>query len=136
MRNSISILMAGWLFTVTAFGWCCHPASECARFGQQAEASAVAATTCCDNCKHEASPQDSPSAPCECDSDCMGICKSVPATKVQLDSQQVLRYDIALVGCEAKGIAAGLLPFFSARVSVLGSEPPLRLHLFHQILLI
>ena len=136
MRQLLSILMAGWLFTATALGWCCHPVSVCAPHQTEVASADSVESPCCGECQHKSSGQNHPTQPGKCRVSCLGICKSMTTPRVQFDIEQNLRYDLALIGCESSCVGAAALPHWSSCQSPGGLEPPLRLHLFHQILLI
>ena len=74
--------------------------------------------------------------PCDGHSQCQGVCTYLPVQKTQLDKSQLdVPMDFAAIvpaTCDAQ-IAAEFCVAHSLDVPL---EPPLRLHLLHQILLI
>ena len=136
MRDLISILMAGWLFTVTALGWCCHPPTACGHAPCEAEFGECATSTCCDECPQKPCRPSRPIQPCKCILKCVGICKSLPTPKVELETKQDVRYDLALVECSSLGVNATAMPCGRSGGRSVKTESHLRLHLVNQILLI
>lgn len=108
-------------------GWCCHRPYD-VNLGTPTAQQVALCTDCC----HHPSPQP-PVRPANCPK-CMGVCTYVPPQKTLIDSPQLT------VLCDVTA-AIGVADF--ARTSrpdrpwgQLTPEPPLRLHLLHQILLI
>lgn len=129
MNILTSHLTASLLLVQALSGWC----YERAELGSPAEAPVV---HCCrhDNCEvgHEGQSQE----PCQSESECRGFCTYVTSVGPQLDVLQVSladcvwfvpsRLDSEIIGapCRNRQADLGL------------HEPPLRLHLLHQILLV
>lgn len=133
MKAFFSILMSV-LLAVSAVSGCCRsyalasaPASSVGQFARQVPC-------CCKNpgCNRQHKSQ-SP-APCKA-SECRGICVYVSSQKTEIDSTQLV------IPCDF--VAPALLShnfvtteLWKSEGTRAHSEPPLRLHLLHQILVI
>ena len=135
MQAALSNLMAALLLIQALTGWCCyHPCAS----------TAVQTTTlvqshrpsCCDDCDDESRPAPKPTAPCRCQ-DCLGFCTYVPTDKAQVDCPQlVVPIDsLAFVPILADSHMSGMF-FGDVAKGPPVAEPPLRLHLLHQVILI
>lgn len=127
MPTLVSSLMSGLLLLQTVSGWC----YERAHVATTANGHPV---HCCghDECDHGGEPQ----GPCESDEKCHGICVFTASSGTQLDLLQP-----SLANCvwiidltvDAK-LAHGT--FHESQADFAHVEPPLRLHLLHQILVV
>ena len=135
MRALFSSLLAAWMFVLAVSGWCCRPPFACAQTDSAPSASRAA--ECCKRCGREGHRESEPTAPCKGQSECHGICVYLPVQKTQLDTKPVLASFDFIATVPALGdsqIAAALS--WEQICDPLRFEPPLRLHLVHQVLLI
>jgi hypothetical protein len=133
MRIFFSSLVAASLLIHAVLGCCWHHAQDLSGCGDTVAEQAVDAGCC----HHDHGDQDhgQPShAPCK--GHCQGLCTYLPVQKTQLDHQQLhAALDFAIIA-PATGDAQIAAGFCLARAHETAAQPPLRLHLFHQILLI
>ena len=134
MRAGFSSLMAFWMAILTMSGWCGH--SPFCAHGQQTLESVANADECCDCCTPM--PQgERLTQPCKCQSQCQGICIYLPSQKVHLDAEQVAAvFDFAAIVDSQAEPQASSASRWDVALDLICLEPPLRLHLLHQILLI
>jgi len=135
MREVFTRLMAAWIFVLAVSGWCCRPPFACAQADSAPSVSQTVA--CCQRCGREGHRESEPTAPCKGQSECHGVCVYVPAQKAQLDTKPVLSaIDFIAIAppLTDSQIAAALA--WEQLGDPLRFEPPLRLHLVHQVLLI
>jgi hypothetical protein len=135
MHAAVSSLMVAVLAVQTVFGCCWHHAHwhlHCNR----SRVEAAAPVKCCHHHQHESPGQPSPE-PCQNHDECQGLSVFLLPQKLQIEASHcITAFDIAaIVPSLADGqVATG---FFGADVACSSSiEPPLRLHLLHQTLLI
>jgi hypothetical protein len=137
MRALFSSLVACALLMHAAVGCGWHHKHDA--IGDNAVAVADSASECCHHSHHEGDHQEhgQPSqAPCDGHSHCQGLCNYLPVQKPQLDQSSVqLLPDFAVIAPATSKLHVESLTSF-ARAWESASEPPLRLHLLHQILLI
>jgi hypothetical protein len=137
MRAVVNNLMASLLLIQVSTGWCWHGADGCADC-HDPTVQRVAATIGCedDHCKSYEHRDESPD-PCRDESECHGVCTYVPSHETRLDMAQLaVSFDImpfALIVAD-HGILSGTTWERASHFDF--SEPPLRLHLLHQLLLI
>lgn len=136
MRAFSSFLMAGLLTIQAVSGWCWHPARDCTGL-ETSTVPAAWTVKCCDgDCEgaHEGEPSQDP---CECRLECSGICTFVPPEKTQIDAPQLAVCFDHLAVCPALADSQAVSTNWT-QVTYGASElePPLRLHLLHQTLLI
>jgi hypothetical protein len=132
MRAVFSSLVSASLLIHALIGCCWQHASalQC-RF----LAAAVELDECCHHPGDGLANQESP-GPCKDHSNCHGLCTYLPAPKSQLEMPQVL------VPCDFAAILPVAIGSQFATLRTMGAceprnlEPPLRLHLLHQHLLI
>jgi hypothetical protein len=135
MHAFLSGLLASALFVHAIYGCCWHHA-QCTPTCNHAIACTTTETECCD---HSTAPAEGnqPQPPCDDQRDCQGVCNYLPSHKTQLDSPLDLaaldfpeslpaNASAQLVAIRAAGEPCDPRVF----------EPPLRLHLLHQLLLI
>jgi hypothetical protein len=135
MRALFSSLVACSLLIHAALGCSWHHEHD--GLCSQEAASEHAVAKCC---HHHDGPQeqhDQPShSPCDGHSHCQGLCSYLPVQKSQLDSDyHSVLLDFAAIApalCDVQ--VSGLVCFERSHETAAG--PPLRLHLYHQILLI
>ena len=136
MQALIQILMAGVLLIQALTGWCDRSLHACISSG--ADAADVAQTDDC--CGHETSPvseTDSPAGPCPSKSECHGVCTYVPTQEKQVDiAPKALPATFVSVESATTGADLGSSISLEALWRSAISEPPVRLHLMHQIILI
>jgi hypothetical protein len=134
MQAIASYFLAIWLPVVTGLGCCCHSTACCEVHDEQAADACIC--ECVDHCcGHLCQPGHS-HAPAE-KGQCKGLCVYMPTHKTAGPARLIaaLSFDAALsqpaaVGC---GLAVGRTAFdWEAPIS----EPPVRLHLLNQVILI
>lgn len=133
MHAILSSLMAALLFVYAAFGCCWHHAPSTRCYEGLAQASQP--VKCCKH--HHDSDNKLPQNPCKSHGECQGVCTYIVPQKVQIDSAHVLA-PLDLVASVSVLTDAQIAPaarWELARFQV-DLEPPLRLHLLHQSLLI
>jgi hypothetical protein len=135
MHTFLSGLLAIALSVHALFGCCWHRAYS-DPLCDHAIASVIAPAECCE---HPNMPVDRnlPQTPGNHQRDCQGVCTYLPTQKTQLDVPTVF---------ESLDLVATPTGNFDGQLSALGVtgvahhprsfEPPLRLHLLHQLLLI
>ena len=133
MRAAFSSLVSASLLVHALFGCCWHHAQACAFFSAEPVAAEPG-----DCCHHGAAPSEHQSpSPCDKGTHCEGGCTYLPAPKSQVEMPRFLSPSdfvaILPVGTDA--------PFCAMRPAERSPkphilEPPLRLHLLHQQLLI
>jgi|GEM_PF-4049109 len=136
MRAVSSILMAGLLLIQAVSGWCWHSARDYARLGTSASPKAWSVSCCDGDC--EGTQDGEPSQdPCKCRLECSGICTFVPPEKTQIDAP------LLAVGFDHLAVSPALADSLALSTRwtqvVFGAsktEPPLRLYLLHQSILI
>jgi|SRR3989304_6324602 len=138
MQTAVTNLLASMLLIQALTGWCCQ--YRCAAgLGHNPAAEASPKSACCDRCGRESrSAQDSTESatPCRCP-ECLGFCTYLPPDKTPLDDSPLEPRSEALAVAPELAhnhVACGFgWPLAAESVP---PEPPLRLHLMHQILLI
>lgn len=137
MRIIFASLVAASLLIHAVIGCCWHHAQDEASCCNEVAAEQAVDAGCCHHDHGDRSSQEhgQPShAPCK--SHCQGLCTYLPVQKSQLDHQQLqAALDFAIIA-PATGDAQMAAGFCFARAHETSAEPPLRLHLFYQILLI
>jgi hypothetical protein len=125
MHAVVSSLMAATLLVHAVLGCCWH--SRCDQ--QQTKGAAC--------CKHHEHCQDQePAKPCKCRVECHGVCTYLPTQKVQVDTPEVV-VPFDFVATLSFAVGADLASALREAVYLPDDiEPPLRLHLAHQVLLI
>jgi hypothetical protein len=138
MQAIFSNLVAASLFIHAMIGCCWHHAhdSSCC---DESPAEQVVETNCChhDHGDRNDTPLGEPShAPCQGQSHCQGLCNYLPVQKTQLDTVDLsVPLDYAIIAPATYEIQVAAL-LHMERVHETAAKPPMRLHLFHQILLI
>lgn len=135
MHAILSIITAATLFIHALFGCCWHHAHSCVRCEMaSAEASPVAGGC---KCHHGSQPDQQPSGPCNCQFECKGVCTYLPPQKTVADCPElgVPFSSVAIVSVLADRHLSAV-GVWEQTCGQLATEPPLRLHLLHQILLI
>jgi hypothetical protein len=140
MRALVSNLTA-LLLVIHAMIGCCHhhwhSAAECG--------GAMALTATCDCCPQHPSAADAdhpandhkPCEPCSGSLECLGVCKFLPSSRVQLDCSDD-EGDCLLVAVVDSLAAIDAIHHVnvSRRAGPRDALPPIRLHLLHQRLLV
>jgi hypothetical protein len=125
--------MAVVLAVQTVFGCCWHHAHfhlQCQRTLAQAEAPAKC-------CRHHHANERSENRPCQDRDKCQGASSYVVPQKVRLDAQEsVAVIDIPPIVFSPSNHPGALSFSWEIAGSAHSIEPPLRLHLLHQTLLI
>ena len=127
MHAVLSKLMASLLLVQSLSGWCCHRPGS-ANLALPMSQVIAGCPHCC-----QPRPAQPPAFPVKCQ-ECFGVCTYVPPQKAQFDSPQL----VVPANIVPAVVAADLS--LASRNTQLGGpselEPPLRLHLMHQILLV
>lgn len=126
MHTFLASLTSAMLLIQALTGLCCHRPYNVS-LGVPA---ARQAADCANCCRHHSEP---PERPVKC-SKCMGVCTYVPPQRTEIDSHQSTALgDVAdEVGvADFSGTSQPDRPW-----GLLKLEPPLRLHLMHQILVV
>jgi hypothetical protein len=134
MRAVFCNLLSAALLIHAMFGCCWHDAHE-AVAGEAPDAS-FAVTDGCHNHDRDADGHES-HAPCKGHPNCHGLCNYLPAQKSDIGKclEHALVVDFALDTNAACGSQVAAV-FFAPGTTAASLTPPVRLHLFHQILLI
>jgi hypothetical protein len=132
MHAFLSSFTAALLFIHAVFGCCWHHAHG-GNHGQRAALSESA--TCCPHHSHDGCSNDE--CPCQCESDCEGICSYTPAQKIVIEAPQAsaphyVLSAVAFTGCDLR-FAAGPIELGG---KLCEPAPPLRAHLLNQVFLI
>jgi hypothetical protein len=136
MQAVFSNLLAGLLLIQALTGWCDRSPLNCASSNADASSS-IEDTACCQHDSCPAADTDSPADPCSGNGECHGICIYVSSPETRIDTTQMtLPIDFAaIVPASVDCHVVSSLALDSLWRSAI-SEPPLRLHLLHQIILI
>jgi len=136
MRAFSSMLMAGLLCIQAVSGWCWHDARDCTGF-EATIAPMVWTGSCCDGDCHGSRDGGPSQDPCKGRLECSGICTFVPPEKTQIDAP------LLTVGFDQLAVSPALADSLTVATRwtqvVFGTsktEPPLRLYLLHQSILI
>lgn len=136
MQAVVSNLMASLLLIQPVTGWCWHAPDDCAN-GRCSTVLRVAAKCSCQDsrckpCRHS----DDSSAPCG-KSECQGFCTYVASQETRIDmSTAAVSFNIAAILLTQAGHQLTSAIAWERACHFAISEPPLRLHLLHQLLLI
>jgi hypothetical protein len=134
MQALVSNLTASLLLTQALTGWCWQCPCDCAPLARST-ADEVATDDCCERDGRSFPDRQPPAGSGKCQLECRGFCIYLPVEKAQIDGPQLaVPLDFAAItsASEASQLAAGLCwDHTRKRVE---SEPPLRLHLLHQII--
>jgi hypothetical protein len=137
MRRLLSGLTAATLLVHALVG-CCRHYEFCHTSGEPAECCESLADGCCHDehaadCHHD----ERPFAPCDCKLQCMKLCVSLPPEKTLVAAGKSAPYIAIVPNVSATAVIQPSAGAFreSIRTSR-ASEPPLRLHLLHQIILV
>lgn len=135
MRAVFSSTVAVSLLIHAVMGCCWHQAREAAS-GDESPVALAADIGCCRH-HHAHAPQGQPShSPCNGKSNCHGLCTYLPPQKTQIDRlQSHVPIDFAAIAPAMIDSQVAALRVME-RTRELAPEPPLRLHLLNQILLI
>ena len=127
-------ILASSLIIHAVLGCCWHHAHEAAECNESPLT--LAQATGCEHDHGDSEDEHQPRGPFKSRSHCHGICSYLPAHKTQVDKDQsVALLDFAAEAGELARSQAVAQPF-AAGNGAFGAPPPLRLHLYHQILLI
>jgi hypothetical protein len=135
MQTFVSNLTATMLLVHALVGCCRHLDHQC----RTCERTEVSNSLACGCCHHEhAPPAERPAAPCDCRIECRTLCISLPPEKTLLNvGQSRLCIDaVTVTSTVATFYASATHIDCSARRRFRASEPPLRLHLLHQVILV
>jgi len=127
--------MTGLLLIQAFTGWCWHCPHDQARKNGCGSHALTATDSCDHDCHHDADDQCS-DGPCKCQLECQGFCTYLPTDKAHVDSPLlVVPFEFAALQLSSSSAQLVGLYWERSRDPVL-HEPPLRLHLLHQIMLI
>lgn len=134
MRLVISNLLAIVLLFQALTGVCCYHVCNC---GQDALESkpAVESSHCCHSHCHDGQESDHQQAPSN-HQHCLGFCTYVAPPKVQVDCPLLPSLSASSELCAVLTQMAGSCTGHYELIAYPVAEPPLRLHLLHQIILI
>jgi hypothetical protein len=139
MRTIVTSLTAAMLLVHALVGCCRHREQDCASCHRIALSGRSLATHCCHDdhaaCSEEG---DRPIAPCKCKLECRALCISLPPEKTLLDAGELAPCgDVVTAAGRAATICSSAADGYSgAEQAAQAPEPPLRLHLLHQIILV
>lgn len=132
MQAILTNVMASVLFVHAALGCCWHCASCCT--GCENSVSAASGSTCCGH--HQQTPKQ-PQTPCKCPLECHRVCIYVPTHRAPVEGPQLTAsFDIVVNTCTLWRSQLAVSPSWERTREPLAAEPPVRLHLLHQLLLI
>jgi hypothetical protein len=128
-------LLSAALLIHAMFGCCWHDAHEAV--AGEASHTAMAATDCGCHDHDDAADGHGSHAPCKGHPNCHGLCSYLPAQKSEIGKclEHSLIVDFAIDAHAACGSQIAALSF-APGTNATCTPPPVRLHLFHQILLI
>lgn len=135
MLQSLMTLLITAIFVVHGLLGCCWKHQETYAVCDETKSSAEQRPCCCDH--HRANQQGhSPVKPCELE--CQGLCTYLPPQKILIDAPGLANpFDslaIIPISWDSRHMA---IAFLGDRIyDSSESEPPLRLHLLHQVQLI
>ena len=133
MHSFVTNLTAAALLTHALVGCYGHHPLSCL---QCENVATVAASPCCHHDHDAPAESQSPAEPCECLLTCHG-CVTLPPQKTQIDAAPIAAtFDLAVVDQMADGQLFGAFSGWERREIHSAHQPPLRLHLLHQSLLI
>lgn len=134
MHAVVSNLLAGLLLIHAMLGCCWHSAHTCTR--RDRDACPVVKKVCCHHCHHK-QQSENPPAPCKCRVECKGVCTYLPTERIQIDGTQLASswQHLVVLPVMLEAPCASNSNWKPAD-GVLAWQPPLRLHLLHQIILI
>jgi hypothetical protein len=136
LKAILSILMSILLAVSAVFGCCRSYALASSPASSVSPQIAQQAPCGCKNPGCNRQHKSQPSTPSKTP-ECRGICTYVPSQKTQVDSTQlVVRFDLAALSPTLESDHIAKVGDWGLRGSRADSEPPLRLHLLHQILVI
>jgi hypothetical protein len=136
MNAILSILTAAALFIHAAMGCCWHHTHHCGH-GDATTAGVSQPVQCCKH-HHPAQHGKQPADPCKCKVECHGVCIYLPTQKTHIDAPRIVIpfNHVAVIPALADTHHLSAPFRLDGTGGALESEPPLRLHLLHQILLI
>lgn len=135
MRTLLSTLVAAALLGHAFADANRHQTHQCAE--QALAAGATISTPCCEHDGKDDEHGPAPARPCDCHLDCIGGCNYLPSQKVLLDMSQMQ--------APLEALAAAIRPIDTSLMLIRNhhatkwwefESPPVRLHLFNQILLV
>jgi hypothetical protein len=132
MRAIVSSLMAGLLFIQAVSGWCCQPLGA----SDSSTDHVGKCCSCCDRCCQDQQHQQ-PKTPSERKSECHGFCTYVVPQKSKVHTQATYTsVDIVVVPSTTTNLHPPGELQWEIGSGCLASRLPVRLHLYHQVLLI
>lgn len=137
MQSLLCNLTASLLLIQAVTGWCWHAPDGCAKC-HDCSTHAFTSTSCCQDRHCKPSEQhEIPLDPCDGQSECQGLCTYVALHETRLDTAQLaLSCDFAPIFLVGANHQLTLAVAWERACHLVASEPPLRLHLLHQILVV
>jgi hypothetical protein len=139
MHAVISIMMAVLLGVHALFGCCRYPGHSCKQYrcNQCSQSAHDAHSQCCQQPGQGISHQERHQCPHRDRVECHGVCVYLPSQEMQMDcSQGAVPIDqFAILATSTDALYVGFSQWTISH-GRLNSKLPLRLHLWHQILLI
>ena len=133
MHAFVSTLLAGLLFIQAVTGWCWQRPRACLQC-DECSTQATRVAKCCDHDGRDEQQRQPSQGPCRHKVLCRGCCNYLPPEKTQIDASD-WDYSLDLVAIPAAdGCKLTACCWEACGPSDL--KPPLRLHLYHQVLLI
>ena len=143
MHAFLSLLTAGTLAIHALLGCCWHRVQPCTHgdcvtaSDSQATVSDPQGKDCCKHQHDSKGPSEKRSGPCECQFECQGVCTFLPSQKTMIEASPLV-IPFSFVAFAAT-LTDGRWESTFRWEPLCGfheSEPSLRLHLLHQMLLI
>ncbi len=135
MRTVLPISMAALLLIQAVSGSCWQPTRAC--IGLETARGVASTHSCCETGCEDEGEGNSTEGPCGCDLECSGICTYLGSEKIDFDSAQlIVAFAHALVQsalADSQSVPTNWTQILCGTSEI---EPPLRLHLLHQTLLI
>lgn len=129
MQAVFANLTASLLLVQMLTGWCWRCASETHACTADVQ---VTSHCCCDPTPHE-----TPEAPANCPKECQGVCVYVSPVNVHVDLSLLdADFGLYMVSVELLHEQVASEAYWERNGDNSPSEPPIRLHLMHQLLLI
>lgn len=127
-------LLAGATLVQALSGWCHQHGAECAQCDSRPVA--VIRAMCCQHHGGDSQLIRQAQLPCECGVRCHGFCIFVTTAKAQLDVPRESSLDFACPLAATMKSCAACSVYFDDGFDLVACQPPLRIHLLHQSLLI
>lgn len=137
MRAFVSNLTAAMVLVHALVGCCRHQDHHFVGCDNTECSDSLVAGCCHSDDAASSHENERPFAPCDCKLACKALCVSLPPEKALIDAGQSVRcIDVVAVASASGAISASTAHFYCDAMRVFHAEPPLRLHLMHQIILV